>query len=382
MSNLHVKCKLCQSKIPRQGYRMTCIICLGNYHMNCITLCPIEQQRLRDDALSWYCSSSNESILTFNHNKEDIDFLASVFEVDKRTLFTSEKIFHLFELNESETNSRLIDIDPDVNFFNEINHHVSNTCNYYLEDTFQTKLDNCISDQCSHHFSICHHDIRSVKKNLDKLETYLNTLGFPFSIVALSETWLLDTTCTLFNLPGHSSLIEQHRRERTGGGVGLFIKDGIQYFERPDLKYSDDSLESVFIEVDKDSFLLGKNIVIGVIYRPSGTEINLFNKVFKKILIIIQKENKFCYSSGDYNLNILNSENHTQTADFVDLLYSSSYIILITRPTRITQNTATLIDNVFTNNFQNLNNTFQGILVTDLSDHSPIFTSILPLNKE
>ena len=37
------------------------------------------------------------------------------------------------------------------------------------------------------------------------------------------------------------------------------------------------------------------------------------------------------------------------------------------------QNTATLIDNVFTNNFQNLNNTFQGILVTDLSDHYPIF---------
>ena len=120
--------------------------------------------------------------------------------------------------------------------------------------------------------------IRSVKKNLDKLETYLNTLGFPFSIVALSETWLQDTTCTLYNLPGYS-FIEQHRRERTGGGVGLFIKEGIHYFERPDLKYSDDNLESVFIEVDKDSFLLGKAIVIGVIYRPPGTEINVFNKV-------------------------------------------------------------------------------------------------------
>ena len=77
-----------------------------------------------------------------------MDFLASVFKVDKRTLFTSEKIFHLFELNESETNSQQFDIDPDVNFFNEINHHVSNTCNFFLEDTFQTKLDNYISDQC------------------------------------------------------------------------------------------------------------------------------------------------------------------------------------------------------------------------------------------
>ena len=109
-------------------------------------------------------------------------FLANVYKADKRTLFTSKKIFHLFELNESETNSQLFDIDPDVNFFNEINHHhhVSNTCNYFLEDTFQTKLDNYISDQCSSHFSICHHNIRSVKKNLDKLETYLNTLVFHF----------------------------------------------------------------------------------------------------------------------------------------------------------------------------------------------------------
>ena len=42
-------------------------------------------------------------------------------------------------------------------------------------------------------------------------------------------------------------------------------------------------------------------------------------------------ENKVCYLSDDYNMNILNSESHTQTADF-DLLYSSSYIPLITRP--------------------------------------------------
>ena len=357
---------------------MTCPICLGNCHKNCITLCPIEQQWLRDDALSCYCCSCNEPILPFNHIEEDINFLASVYEVDKRTLFRSEKIFNLFELNESETYSQLFDIDPDVNSFNEINHHVSN---YFLEDTFQTKLDNYISDQCSHHFSVCHHNIQSVKKNLDKLKTYLNTLGFPFSIVALSETWLQDTTCTLYNLPGYS-FIKQHRRERTGGGVGLFIKDGIQYFERLDLKYSDDNLESVFIEVDKDSFLLGKNIIIGVIYRPPGTDINLFTTFKKKILTIIQMVNKVCYLSGDYNINILNSEAHTQTADFVDLLCSSPYIPLITRSTIINQNTATLIDNVFTNNFQNLNNTFECILVTDLSDHHPIFTPTLPLNKE
>ena len=49
--------------------------------------------------------------------------------------------------------------------------------------------------------------------------------------------------------------------------------------------------------------------------------------------------NKVCHLSVDYNRDILSSETHTQTANFDDLLYSSSYIPLITRHTRITKNT-------------------------------------------
>ena len=39
---------------------------------------------------------------------------------------------------------------------------------------------------------------------------------------------------------------------------------------------------------------------------------------------------------GDYNINLMNYENHTLTSDFVDLLHSLSFISLINRPTRIT----------------------------------------------
>ena len=46
---------------------------------------------------------------------------------------------------------------------------------------------------------------------------------------------------------------------------------------------------------------------------------------------------------------------------------------LITRPTRVTANSATLIDNIFTNNFNGDNWSAQGVLVTDISDHYPVF---------
>ena len=53
---------------------------------------------------------------------------------------------------------------------------------------------------------------------------------------------------------------------------------------------------------------------------------------------------------GDYNINILNIATHSATADFVDSTYSYGFSPLIKRPTRITRSSATIIDNIFTNN--------------------------------
>ena len=74
---------------------------------------------------------------------------------------------------------------------------------------------------------------------------------------------------------------------------------------------------------------------------------------------------------GDYDVNLMNYENHTLTADFVVPLHSHSLISLINRPTRITTTTATLIGNIFTN-FTNIENSFQGLSVTGVFDHLPI----------
>ena len=46
---------------------------------------------------------------------------------------------------------------------------------------------------------------------------------------------------------------------------------------------------------------------------------------------------------------------------------------LINRPTRISQNSATLIDNIFTNNINTIEKDQQRILVTDNTDHFPLY---------
>ena len=56
---------------------------------------------------------------------------------------------------------------------------------------------------------------------------------------------------------------------------------------------------------------------------------------------------------SDFNINLLNTGSHSNTSDFIDMMFESSYIPLINRPTRISETNATLIDNIFTNSLDN-----------------------------
>ena len=150
-------------------------------------------------------------------------------------------------------------------------------------------------------------------------------------------------------------------------------KNYCNFCVRDDLVVFNDYFESVFLEIPNSVFNTGKNIIIGVIYRPPGTDMDMFNSEFSNLLDVIKTENKLCYLLGDYNINLLNYDSHELTAGFVNSLYSYGFVPLINRPTRITPHSATIIDNIFTNNHEALVKSYQGILVTDLSDHFPVF---------
>ena len=76
---------------------------------------------------------------------------------------------------------------------------------------------------------------------------------------------------------------------------------------------------------------------------------------------------------GDFNIDLLKYNYCNFSTEFFHQFSSSSYTPLITKPTRITKSTATLIDNIFTNNLSKMEH-LNGILLNDISDHFPIFT--------
>ena len=61
-------------------------------------------------------------------------------------------------------------------------------------------------------------------------------------------------------------------------------------------------------------------------------------------------------------------------------MFQHSFIPLINKPTRITTTTATVIDNIYSNDILGTNYQSDGIIYTDISDHLPIFLLTKQIN--
>ena len=80
-------------------------------------------------------------------------------------------------------------------------------------------------------------------------------------------------------------------------------------------------------------------------------------------------------------MDFLKSNVHQLTQDFIEMNIDSGLVPVISRPTRITRSSATLIDNIFVS--QQMINDYQcGLLIDDMSDHLPCLLSIENLNPD
>ena len=77
-----------------------------------------------------------------------------------------------------------------------------------------------------------------------------------------------------------------------------------------------------------------------------------------------------------FNLDLLKHELHRPTEGVLDTMYANSHIPIINRATRVTRNTCTLKDNIFTNSYSIDSQLFRGILKAAISDHYMLFQII------
>ena len=79
---------------------------------------------------------------------------------------------------------------------------------------------------------------------------------------------------------------------------------------------------------------------------------------------------------GDFNINLLNYESHRDTNEFINSMVSHCLLPHILQPPRVTDHSATVIDNIFT--YATKFDTTSGNILNQLADH---FSQFLILKK-
>ena len=242
-------------------------------------------------------------------------------------------------------------------------------CKYYLDDQFIDSFKDV-----NNSFSLLHFNSRSLNKNFNAISEFLSTLSFNFSICGFSETWINNSTPLLFDVNGYA-FVHSDRSHGKGGGVALLISDSLNYVVRTDLLEHSQNYESLFIEIMLSQ---RKNIIVGIVYRKPSSNIIEFNNVFDNCLKKIDSECKHAYIMGDFNIDLMKHSNCSSVNQFLSIIYAYSFLPLIDKPSRITQSSFSLIDNIFTNNFDS--DISSGLFVNDISDHFPVFQVSMKYN--
>lgn len=359
-----ISCNVCMKRIEIDDVTYPCGMCNCSTHVACG---------------NWLCQICTLNIFPFGNIQDDnvmIKYCQSISNtVDNDIFYAQGNTFNPGHLNDMHDLIPLRDIDPDINYLNN-EHWEKLCCQYFNEESFNNKckLDNNNIEP----LSFIHLNIRSAPKNLSNLESYLENLNIKFSLIGITETWINKHNAGLYNINGYIQY-ENYRPKKKGGGVSLYVKKQFQSSIMHNVSIINNDIETIFCEIGKDTNV-DKSIVVGVIYRPPKSCITSFLECLNTILSELKSDNKTVYIMGDFNLNLLNEKQHKQTASFIEIMFSYSYLPLITKPTRIKNNSETLIDNIFCNAIDK-NNFISGVLCTDISDHFPVFCIQQSVNK-
>ena len=137
-------------------------------------------------------------------------------------------------------------------------------------------------------------------------------------------------------MQGFQKIVSKPRTIGKGGGVAVFLKEGISY-------------SLIDYEADQESLILSikeKNKVKGyicVLYRPPSANLDKIFNFFESMLHFLRTKNSKTFIFGDFNINIL--EQSTMKKRYCAIIESLGYRIQNNEPTRKT-NLTSCIDHI------------------------------------
>lgn len=437
--SVKVNCNFCNKGIQTHKIKIKCDLCRNVYHPKCNGLKPSDVRTLTELSLinSWTCAACVNYIFPLLSCASGASGVGKA-TVPKRPCYTCNKLgtrLQACDLCGKESHARCFagpigcktcmhDIIPGFNvnvfdlfpnrshlcdkLFNPFDRN-SDINNVGFRDNEEADYEQIVWAPCSNILKDCKYrefksisasrdselkvlslNVHSLNSKIAKIKDDLKHFS-KFDVLCFNET-----LCSQEELPFagkeleldafYSPVIQSPaRKSNLGGGLAIYINKNL--CAESDFKIltalSDNTNyekgEFLFIEISRKN---DKNILIGNMYRspaPSANIIKFIDNLESRLKLLERHSNKLVVLTCDSNINLLNFESHENTNRYLNLLSEHGFVPVISRPTRITYHSATLIDHIFVNNCMAVTNS--GIITADLSDHLAPFVNIL-IKKE
>ena len=206
-----------------------------------------------------------------------------------------------------------------------------------------------------------------------------------YDVICLNET-----SCNISKLPnglddllldGFNPPVYQApaRTSCKGGGLLTYVhkrvcnSDDIESFDIDQEPSTSGELLAIKIRSCKK---YSNTVLIVNVYRsPSSSNASKFIKVLDETLFKLRKHGKkHILIAGDFNIDLLKYASDENSQNLIDTAATHGFAQIISRPTRITDHSSTLIDHVFTNQVVKVVST--SVVSIDLSDHLGTYVRI------
>ena len=228
-------------------------------------------------------------------------------------------------------------------------------------------------------------NIRSLQKNLanicDNVSEYQKYDLLLFNETNCNADKLANGLDDLMIEGFHPPIVQSPVRSTDrGGGLAIYVNTRVcsaDDIQTVDLNFESPPTDGEFLFIKIGSCKnTKKSIIIGNVYRSPAHKRSSFNELLDCVLQKLDRhKSKQILMVGDFNSDLMKYEHDNDGQVLIDTTTNRGFIQVISRPTRITDHSATLIDHIYTNKIENLISA--SILTTDLSDHLATYAVIL-----
>ena len=219
-----------------------------------------------------------------------------------------------------------------------------------------------------------HLNVRSIWGKFENLK--MQILESQAHIVTISETWLNKRfDSKLIDIPGYNLLrldrewLDKNNNIKKGGGLGVYIKNGLDYneslFRKNNISSSDIEMQWLEIKVKN----MKKIILLNVYRPPSGIYKKFCDAIYESVSNAELKDNSDIFIMGDMNIDMLDL-NSPIKKELENTMRRLGLININKCFTRHSKNKDSCIDLIFSNSDCIESH---GLLDWNVSDHMGIY---------